>query len=203
MLYERRGNTLRWGKLDANQLEALNDSAAWFAEYLGNTGYYRFRNAATGKYITHSGTSVTLATSASGNSNFQLMPGRNTVVVTGLQNGMRYSAQSYWLTWTQSGDKSMQAGTYNETLAFGPVSVVDFNYSNTAKQQRYIFVSEDDIATFVGTPGSDAIHEIATQQEAKPSLVGIYSAGGARLQQMQRGINVMRYSDGTSRVVIR
>ena len=202
---ERKGNSLRWGKFSAEQLEALNDSAAWYPEFVPSTGHYRFRNAATGKYISHTTSSLSLTATGSTSCNFQLMPGRNDVVVTGEQAGQKYTTPSYWMTFTTSNNNySMQMSIYSQPLDRGSVSVAGFNYSNAAVNQRYIFVSEDDIDRFNEIAIPDGIRStMAGAAGAQPVLVGIYTAGGARLSQPARGINVYRYSDGTSRVVIR
>jgi hypothetical protein len=34
-------------------------------------------------------------------------------------------------------------------------------------------------------------------------VVGIYTMGGVKLQEPVRGMNIVRYSDGTSRVVMK
>ena len=93
-------------------------------------------------------------------------------------------------------------GTYNNTLQFGSMSNTNFNFGNSAKNQRYIFVSEDDIEFFNDIAYPDGIATVGTDAAKQPVLVGIYSAGGVRLNQPSHGINIYRYSDGSSRVVI-
>ena len=202
-IFERKNNGLRWNKFTLSELSELNDSAAWYVEYLPLSGYYRFRNAATGKYITHSSATPSLSATGSEACNFQLLPGRQDVVVSNTELNKKYTAQSYWMTWSASGtNKSMQMGTYNNTLQFGSMSNTNFNFGNSAKNQRYIFVSEDDIEVFNDIAYPDGIAIVGNDAAKQPVLVGIYSAGGVRLNQPSHGINIYRYSDGSSRVVI-
>lgn len=203
-IYQRR-SSLRWNKFTMAQLDALNDSAAWYPEYIAASGYYRFRNASTGTYITHSSSNPSLTSNASSSCNFQLMPARSNVVVRNTSTGKSFSARSYWMTWYDNTDnKAIKLNEYNTGLKFGTLTSANFDYSNSAKSQRVIFVSEDDIEEFSEIAYPNGIAEVASEgSAAKPVVVGIYSAGGARRSQPGRGINVYRYSDGSSRVVIR
>ena len=204
-VYQRR-SSLRWNKFTMAELDAINDSAAWYVEYQPVSGYYRFRNASTGAYISHSSTNPSLTNSASTSCNFQLMPARQNVIVKNTSSGKQFSTQSYWMTWNDagSGNKAVKLSAYNTGLKFGTVATVNFDYSNNAKTQRVIFVSEDDIEEFSEIAYPSGIAELTTEGAGdKPIVVGIYSPGGARLSQPARGINVYRYSDGSSRVVIR
>ena len=200
-LFERSGSMLRWTK---REVAELNDSLAWYVEFVPSTGHYRFRNAATGKYISRSGSMLLKAVTTPGNTeNFQLMPGRNEVVVT--RDGKNiYKAQSYWITFNESGDKSLQVNNFLVSQDCGTVTKTSFNYSNGAKTQRYIIVSEDDISAFAKEE-PDAIVTVRDKESstATPFVVGIYTMGGVKLQEPVRGMNIIRYSDGTSRVVMK
>lgn len=188
---------LRWKTISWSE---LNDSAAWYVEYLPATGLYRFKNAATGLYMTRGGG---VAASVGVNS-FQLMPGHNDVIVG--SGTKKYTSQSYWLTWSESeGDKSLEAKALSQTTGVGQLSKVSFSLANSAKAQRYIFISEDDIANFEGIANPDGIKTVQTDDfgHVTPTVIGVYTLGGVRLEQPVHGINVLRYSDGSSRVVVK
>lgn len=190
---------LRWKKYDVSE---LNDSAAWYVEYVPSTGYYRLRNAATGYYISHSGTTPVMKKTASPTTgeNFQLMPGRKDVAIgTGAD---AFAAQTYWFTW--GGDQSMVLSTYLDRRDYGLVQTAAFSYSNAATAQRYFFVSEDELDalnTAVVAVGIDRIAADGAAGDGQRAVEGIYTADGARLEQARPGINIIRYSDGTAEKV--
>ena len=45
--------------------------------------------------------------------------------------------------------------------------------------------------------------EIDAVDVAEPTVVGIYTADGVKLNAMQRGLNIIRMSDGTTRKIVR
>jgi len=72
-LYDN-GGTLTWKEPAGT---TVSDSAAWYITYVPSTGYYRMRNAATGRYISYSSAFKTVERSAASSSeNLQLMKGR-------------------------------------------------------------------------------------------------------------------------------
>ena len=140
-VYQRAATAVGWKKV-ANQ-EQLSDSVRWTLEYVPAQGYYRFKNVATGKYITHSatGSSVTMKSTQkpSTTENFQLMPGRNDVSFT--INGEKLTLPSYWFTWHDSADKSMSLNQYLERTGYGMAAIVNFNYSDSGgTTQRYVII---------------------------------------------------------------
>ena len=64
--------------------------------------------------------------------------------------------------------------------------------ANSAPRLRVAYVDEDGTATFIGTMTEDGL-------EGEP--VAIYGPDGQRRSKMQPGVNIVRYSDGTSRKV--
>ncbi len=202
-LYQRSSVAMGW-----KPFETVNDSAAWYIEYTPSTGYYRFKNAMSGKYMTHSssGTAVTLATKAnpSATENFQLLPGR--VDVEFGDSGNKFKTYGYWFTWNNGSNKSLQANNWASRTGYGTNSIVNFNFSNSATSQRWIIISEDELEAYYQAAsivtGIEEVNADDTTGEGEKTVVGIYSADGMRLPQAQTGINIIKYSDGTSRKVV-
>ena len=200
-LFQRTSTAPGWTKPTIDQMD---DAFAWYLEFVPSTGLYRFRNAQSGRYLSHS-TSISMkSTQKPGNSEgFQLMPGRNLVTVG--KGKKSFSAQSYWFTWDNSGSKSLTLGAYNASTDYGTASVTNFDFSNKATAQRFIIISEDDLETFQSIANPTAIQTLpmtASEQDGSRTITAIYSADGRRLQQTAPGVNIIRYSDGTTRKVL-
>ncbi len=151
LLYQRNATNTGWKPYLKN--EEVSDSAAWYMEYNAQQGYYLFKNAMSGKYLTHKtgGTTVTLKTVAAGKSPantefFQLMPDRKDVTLTG--NGKSITTHGYWFTWNDSGNKSIGANAYGNVTKYGAVPVVNFNYTDAATDQQWIIISEDELKDY-------------------------------------------------------
>lgn len=205
-LFQRTSTSLSW----APKLETeLNDSAAWYVEFTPANGYYQFKNVATGRYMTHSasGTSVNMKNTSkpSSTENFQLLPGRNTVDIS-VSGENAKQQQSYWFTWSANNAlKSMEMGDIIERYAAGNAAVATFNFSNEATKQRYIILSEEQVAKFADAIIATDITSVGDRQQGASSrrtVTGIYTANGTRVQHTAPGINIIRYSDGTSRKVM-
>lgn len=201
-LYQRGAVSLSW-----KPFETVNDSAAWYIEYVPSTGYYRFKNAMSGKYMTHSSSSssITLATKStlSATENFQLLPGRVDVEFGDAENS--FKTYGYWFTWYNGDNKAMQANVFSSRIGYGSNSIVNFNFSNSATTQRWIIVSEDELEAYKAASVVTGISDIVVDDampDAEKTVVGIYSIDGVRLQQTQTGVNIIKYSDGTSRKVV-
>ena len=146
-VYQRAATTAGWKKVE-NQ-EQLSDSLKWKIEYVPTQGYYRFKNVATGKYISHSatGSNVTMKSTQTpgATENFQLMPGRKKNYFT--INVTKLSYPSYWFTWHDSADKSMSLNALNERTGYGTTSIVNFDYSDKGgTKQRYIILPASKVA---------------------------------------------------------
>ena len=208
LLYQRQAQTIGWKENLTDK--ALNDSAAWYIQYNASDGYYMFKNAATGKYLTHNagGGNVALknVTGKPGKTEyFQLMPDRTDVTI-GTGNA-KLKTHGYWFTWYDSNrnnNYSMGANALN-TLGYGTITQTVFDYSNSATVQQWIIISEDELAAYQAAAESTGIHAVeynGETGEGEKAVVGIFTPGGMRLQGLQRGINIIRYSDGTNKKVI-
>ena len=140
-VYQRAVTALGWKPVEDRA--QLTDSVRWVVEYEPSQGYYRFKNVATGKYISHNATaqnmSMKAATKPGATENFQLMPGRKDIYFSIGATKQRHP--SYWFTWHDSSTKSMQLNALSELFGYGTASIKAFDYSDKGgKQQRYIIV---------------------------------------------------------------
>lgn len=202
-LYQRNNMSMSW-----RPYETVNDSCAWLIEYVPATGYYRFKNVMSGKYMTHAsgGLAVTLASRTSvtlaSTEDFHLLPGRVDVEIG--EGDSKFKSYGFWFTWYDEGNKSMTAKALTDRTGYGANSIEDFDFSNAATDQRWIIISEDEVEAYLVATGATGIHDIVADDAAENGkrVVAIYSVDGVRLQSTQPGINIIKYSDGTSRKMI-
>ncbi len=186
----------------------VNDSAAWYLEFNPSSGYYSFRNAATGKYLTRSSTVASMSTKAtkspSNSEMFQLMPDRTDVTVgTGDET---VTTHGYWLTWYDNGNKAMEADGLSETTGRGMAKQTAFNFSDSATSQQWIIISEDDLDAYRKAAIPTGIKDTGTDgsSSGQAKIAGVYSIDGTRKTGTTKGLNIIRYTDGSaSKVYIR
>lgn len=208
VLYQRGNTAIAWQPNLTN--EALSDSAAWYMEFNPTLGYYMFKNAATGKYLTHSSSSsnVTLKAIAEGKSptateRFQLMPDRTDVTLGTGKN--KLTTHGYWFTWSNgSSNKAMGANSLGKATGFGGIPQADFDYSDNATKQQWIIISEDELEAYQTIAVATGIQAITLDDktlDGTKTVVGIYTTGSIPLKQTQKGFNIIKYSDGTSKKI--
>ncbi len=201
LLFQRSASLLGW-KHNLTD-EAISDSAAWYMEFNAKTGHYMFKNVATGRYLSRSSSSMTLKSTSTPtvSERFQLMPDRTDVTLgTGNQ---KLTTHGYWFTWNDNGDKAMVANTYLNALGYGGVAQTAFSFSNSATTQQWIIISEDELETYRNIAIATNIHDVTPKQTvcSNADVEGIYTADGMKMQQLQKGINIIRYKDGTNKKV--
>ncbi len=206
-LYQRTNTAAAWGRFSPNDMAAKEDSVAWHIEFEPLTGYYRFRNVQSNRYLTHASTGnyVTMKNTSTPSSteNFQLMPGRNVLTIGPV--GAQTKLLSYWFTWVDGNIKSMSCGTFNDMFNYGPLHNSTFSYSNSAKTQRFVILSEEEYEKFQEQLIATGVQSVTQGDKAivgNRTVVGIYTADGTRMEQTKRGINIIRYSDGTSKKIM-
>ncbi len=205
-LYQRGTTNTSW-----NVFDTPSDTAAWYIEYLPSQGYYTFRNAATGKYLTHKAgaNSVQVKTIAAGKNPasteyVQLMPARADVTIGAGKSAM--TLPSFWFCWSESGaNKVMQAKAVGTFSGYGAASIADLKFTNDAKSQRFVIVSEDELEAFNATAEAVGIKSIMADDKTEiangEGVEGVYSIGGMRMSDVKKGINIIRNTDGTSKKV--
>ena len=132
------GSKLVWKAMSSSDAVA-NDAAAWYVTFNPKNSYYQLRNAATGRYIAHGGTtSTTLAT----NTNFHMMRSRVDVAVG--KGSKKINVRGYWMVTPQN---SLTPPCFSAS-ANGKVTSATFNLTDGAHAQRWVFMTEDEMADF-------------------------------------------------------
>lgn len=138
-LCQTTASAVRFREMTADEAFG-NDSCAWYIEFIPATCYYTFKNAATGRYLSMSTAAVTALTN-SNNGKFHLLGSRNQTTV----DDFTFVGTSYWVT-NSSNHKAMSA------TATGATSV-DFNHSDDAIVQRWLFLTGDEVTRFAEARG--------------------------------------------------
>ena len=193
LLYQRASTDIAWKPLLTG--EVISDSAAWYMEFDPQNCLYSFKNASTGKYLTHPSSGnlevKMLKTSPTMNEKFQLMPDRTDVTIK--IDGKRNKTHGYWFTWGESSFKSMSAASFSNRRGYGSISQEAFDFSNDATTQQWIILSEDDLATYQQNAIETGISVVNTTND---TIVGIYTTDGILLNALQKGFNIVKYSNG-------
>lgn len=205
LLFQRDNTNVGWKPYLNNSIEEISDSAAWYIEYNPSRGYYMFRNAMSNKYLTHAAnrTTITMRTTTAPNTTeqFQLIPDRTDITV-GTDN-TKIQTHGYWFMWDASGAKAMRARKYGSLTKYGQIAQEDLNFASDAAEQQWIIISEDEIAQYKDAAISTGIGSIKvddTTADGK-TVTGIYNAGAIKVAKTQSGLNIIKYSDGTSKKI--
>jgi hypothetical protein len=137
-LAEGKSNKLAWTAMSAGDV-AANDSVAWYITFDPKTQYYIFRNAATGHVITSStGFKTATRTNPTAADKYHLIRGRQDVVVG------KMKLRGYWVIRTNQGTTppAMTAA------ANGSVSSTTLDLYDRASQQRWLFLTADQLEAF-------------------------------------------------------
>lgn len=193
LLYQRASTDIGWKPLLTG--EVLSDSAAWYMEFDPQSCLYSFKNASTGKYLTHPASGnlevKVLKTSPTKAEKFQLMPDRTDVTIN--IEGKKNKTHGYWFTWDNSGFKSMGAASFSNRRGYGSISQEAFDFSNKATTQQWIILSEDELAAYQQKAIETSINAVNTSDE---TIVGIYTMDGILLNAFQQGFNIVKYNNG-------
>ena len=161
-----------------------------------------FRNAISGRYLSRSTMTTSMTTkkttSPSTTEQFQLMPDRTDVTIGA--GDKTVTTHGYWFTWNDGNNKAVSAKALSEKVGYGTLEQVTFNFSDSATMQQWIIISEDELKNYHDAAVALGIRNINTNDEAtngNKTVKGIYSADGISLQHTAKGINIIRYSDGS------
>lgn len=203
LIFERTGSNTGWKPYLCN--EEISDSAAWYVEYSPAKGMYMFRNAKSNKYLTHNASRnvITMKTTSNpgATEQFQLIPDRTDVTVG--KDDSKVQTHGYWFTWNASGNKAMKANKFGSITKYGAINQGDLNFATNAAEQQWIIISEDELDKYKKAAISTGIGSISvddTTADGK-TVTGIYNAGAIKVSKTQSGLNIIRYSDGTSKKV--
>lgn len=195
LIYQRSSTAVNWNNLIGEGAE-IGDEAAWYIEYDPQSGHYRFKNVKNGSYLVHTTTMSASKSPSSGANEYQLMPDRTDVTVT--VGSKTLKTHGYWMTWVNSDGsiKSVLGKKYSTALKYGTLAVEAFDFADTATAQQWIILSEDEVKELIAT-GIDDVR--SSDEEGKP--IGYYSLSGIKLAKPQKGINIIKYSNGKSKTV--
>ena len=193
LLYQRASTDIAWKPLLTG--EVISDDAAWYLEFDPQSCLYSFKNASTGKYLTHPSSGnlqvKVLKTNPTINEKFQLMPDRTDVTIT--IDGKKNKTHGYWFTWDDGDFKSMSAAAYSNRRGYGSISQEAFDFSNDATTQQWIILSEDELAAYQQNAIETSISAVNTTND---TIVGIYTIDGILLNAFQKGLNIVKYNNG-------
>lgn len=180
LIYENSATSARW-KPCLNGDE-IGDEAAWYIEYLPNLGYYCFKNAKSGRYLSHaSGSNMQMKTTTAPTSTerFQLMPDRTDVTIGSGTDAL--TTHGYWFTWDNNGNKAMEAATFSTLLNYGSLKAADFNYASAASSQHWILISEDELPAWYTALGMTSGIQDVTVTAPSISSDAVYTISGQRV----------------------
>ncbi len=196
LLYQRAKTDIAWKPLLTGAV--LSDSAAWYMEFDPQYCLYSFKNASTGKYLTHSSSGnmevKTLKTNPTNDEKFQLMPDRTDVTIK--IDGKNNKTHGYWFTWNDSGFKSMSAASLSNRKGYGNISQETFDFSDNATVQQWIILSEDELATYQQKAIETGITNIHVNDKTiggEDTVVSIYTTDGFPLNSTQQGFNIVKF----------
>lgn len=160
-LVETSDHKLQWQKLSATEATAT-DAAAWYITFTPNNQYYQFRNAATGYYITYTGSGTsgifTKNTTPSDAQDFHLL--RSRVDVTSSTGSTVCPERGYWILHPNNSTATPPALA---AVANGKVSTSSFNIKNDAKSQRWLLLTAAQAANMENT-GLTSAREAFTEK---------------------------------------
>ena len=115
---------------------AESDNFAWNITYDPKTSYYIFHNIGQDRYLTYSGSfkGVKRTGNPTTADKFHLLPARETTTMGG------YKGTGFWITFNK-GTNTLQATATSTTSS-------QLNFANTATLQRWLFMSEDEMAIY-------------------------------------------------------
>ena len=149
------GASIKWSEATSAEV-AADDNYAWYLSFDPKTQYYSFRNAATGKYITLSGSSFKTIERETPTSaeKFHLMTGRRDVKVGSGTSAM--NVRGYWVLRHNGGDwaNAMTAS------ANGNVSLVNFDLGADAAAQHWLILTAEDTKAFDEAARGSVVNEL-------------------------------------------
>lgn len=133
---------------DMSMSQALaDDKAAWYLDFVPATGYYRIRNASSGKYFTYKslgtyGIGLIARSTLTSAENFQLMGSRsNKTVGSGVT---AFTTKGFWVVRPEQ-NLTPPAFVANTN---GVTASAAFSIASSADTQRWIILSEENLTKF-------------------------------------------------------
>jgi hypothetical protein len=146
---------------DMSMSQALSDDkAAWYLDFVPATGYYRIRNAASGKYFTYKttgafGIGLVARTTPGAVENFQLMGARSAKTIG--SGTSAFVTKGYWIVRPES---SLTPPAF-VALTNGSTGSAAFNISSSSTTQRWLILSEQELSKFNQALAPSALPSVA------------------------------------------
>ncbi len=146
----------------------MNDSAAWYMDFIPTTCYYQIRNVATGKYFTYkstgtNGIGLVAKDAPTSAESFQLMESRtNAVIGTG---DASFTDKGYWFV---RPEKKLNPPCL-AALTNGLTTAANFNIANSSTMQRWLILSGNEVDLFDQALSPTALPEV------EPALIKVYA----------------------------
>ncbi len=156
-----------------------NDSCAWYIAYNPKTSYYTFKNAATGRYMNLSASTLYASASATA---FQLLGSRQQTSV----GDYTFAGSSYWLV------NSSTLSALNATSLGGATAT--FDHSNSATTQRWLLLTGDEVASFAQAQGETVGIGSVSRSSAQPNIQARGGHGFLYITAIGGGQNVDVYA---------
>lgn len=140
-LVENEEHQLVWETLSSAEAIA-NDAAAWYVTFTPDNQFYQLRNAATGRYITYTGSGsngfVTAQRSVpTASENLHLMRSRIAPTASGTPVT---DQRAYWMIHPESYTSNPSCLSAN---ASGVTAAASFDLANSASRQRWLILTAD------------------------------------------------------------
>lgn len=150
---------LAWKDMSGSDATA-NDSVAWYITFNPRTSYYQFKNVATGRFLTYYGTGrngfrTADKAAATTTEQFHLMRSRVDKVIG--EGANRKAMRGYWIIHPEN----VLHPTCMVPMANNRTETASFDLSNTAEVQRWLILSEDEVAGFDKAAAQVLVKEIS------------------------------------------
>ena len=123
------------------------------------------------------------------------MPDRTDVTLKA--DSKQIKTHGYWFTWYDNGNKSIEAGKMG--ALYGSIKQSAFDFSNKATAQQWIIISEDELEKYIEiaiATGIETIEEESADSSDNPQIVEIYNSTGIKINSLDKGVNIVKYSNG-------
>lgn len=159
------GTEVIWSEATAADV-AKDDSYAWYLSFDPTTQYYSLRNAATGQWLTLSGTTFKTVerTEPTAAEKFHFMTGRRDIKVGSGSSAM--TVRGYWVLRKDGGGAKAMSATDN-----GKLKLVTFDIAATAAAQHWVILTAEEIQTFDDAVRGSVVTELKNLIKNIRSLV--------------------------------
>lgn len=145
-LVESAAGQLMYTDMSVSQAMS-DDKAAWYIDFIPATGYYRIRNAASGKYVTYKssgtyGIGLVARTNPTSAENFQMMGSRSNKTIG--SGATAFTTKGYWIV---RPDQTLTPPAF-VAVTNGATAAAAFNIASASDTQRWILLTGEQLTKF-------------------------------------------------------